>query len=55
MSQKYDPKTAAKVFAWPVEFFANAIHCVRRVIDYGEQTGKKTILLLLDWDLQLAK
>ena len=28
---------------------ADAIHCIRRIIDYAEQTNNKTILLLLDW------
>ena len=27
-----------------------AIHCVRRLTEYAEQTGEPTILVLLDWE-----
>ena len=29
---------------------ADAIHCIRRVIDKGEMTQSKTLLVLLDWE-----
>ena len=32
-----------------------AIHCMRRVIEQAEQTGSKTILLLLDWEKAFDK
>ena len=34
---------------------AEAIHCVRRIIEQAEQTGSKTILLLLDWEKAFDK
>ena len=34
---------------------AEAIHCIRRIIDKGESTRKKTILVLLDWEKAFDK
>ena len=34
---------------------ADAIHCVRRVIDKGEMTNSKTLLVLLDWEKAFDK
>ena len=34
---------------------ADAIQCIRRMIDKGESTGRKTILLLLDWEKAFDK
>ena len=34
---------------------AEAIHCIRRIIEQAEQTGSKTILLLLDWEKAFDK
>ena len=34
---------------------ADALHCVRRVIDVGESTGRKTLLVLLDWEKAFDK
>ena len=34
---------------------AEAIHCIRRLIEQAEQTGSKTILLLLDWEKTFDK
>ena len=34
---------------------AEAIHCIRRIIEQAEQTGAKTILLLLDWEKAFDK
>eukprot|EP00975_Prorocentrum_lima_P047924 10021938-Prorocentrum_lima.AAC.1 len=29
---------------------ADALHFVRRVVDEGERTGSRTLLVLLDWE-----
>jgi hypothetical protein len=29
---------------------ADAIQCIRRIAEHGEQTTKRTIMLLLDWE-----
>ena len=29
---------------------ADAIHCIRRIIDKGESTGTKTLMVLIDWE-----
>ena len=34
---------------------AEAIHCIRRIIEQAEQTDAKTILLLLDWEVAFDK
>ena len=34
---------------------ADAIHCVRRIVDKGESTGTPTILVLLDWEKAFDK
>ena len=34
---------------------ADALHCVRRVIDKGEMTNTKTLLVLLDWEKAFDK
>ena len=34
---------------------ADAIHCIRRIVDKGESTGTPTILRLLDWEKAFDK
>ena len=34
---------------------ADAIQCVRRAAEHGEQTNTKTILVLLDWEKAFGK
>ena len=34
---------------------ADAIQCIRRIIDKGESTGTKTLLVLLDWEKAFDK
>ena len=34
---------------------ADAIHCIRRIVDKGESTSTPTILLLLDWEKAFDK
>ena len=34
---------------------ADAIHCIRRIVDKGESTRTPTILMLLDWEKAFEK
>ena len=34
---------------------SDAIHCIRRAMEYGERTGNKEILVLLDWEKAFDK
>lgn len=34
---------------------ADAIHCIRRIAEHGEQTQTKTLLVLLDWEKAFDK
>ena len=34
---------------------APAIHCIRRILDYGERSGGKILMVLLDWEKAFDK
>ena len=34
---------------------ADALHCIRRIMDIGESTGRTVLLLLLDWEKAFDK